>query len=70
MFRCDAGVVVGWPLRGEAFVAVVQANKLRNGKDPTLDGQRDRPRKWRVFVEGEMRAGAQIVVDVAVQDTT
>ena len=55
-------------LRGAALVAVVQAAHLGNRHDAAIRGPSGRPRDGRVFLERKMSSGAEIVVDVGVQD--
>jgi hypothetical protein len=55
-------------LRGASFVAVVQATELGNRDDAAIGGRSHRPRDRRVFVERKMCSGAQVVLQVGVQD--
>ena len=57
-------------LRRPAFVALVQATELRNRHDLAVARQCDRPRDGRIFAEGQVSPGFQIVLDVGVQHAT
>ena len=53
---------------GETFVAMMQATDLRHGDDSSGPGWLDRARDRAIFIEGKMRAGSMVVVDVRRQD--
>jgi len=55
-------------LRGAPFVAVVQATHVGKRDDAASRGPSDRPRDGRVFFEGKMSPGAQVVLHVVLQD--
>jgi len=68
LIHYDIGQSGAEVLRSAPFVPVVQATDVRN-RDDAAFGWCDRPRHGRIFIEGKMRAGPQIILDIGVQDT-